>query len=256
LPRAAAVDHLEKAARQGHTDAQLTLGYLAARGYGMKQDMAEAKLWWTLSAARGNEHAARAATLIEPSLNSQELIKSRRLVSEWRSVLDEPSTDPASPSAPKKAKIQDAVAKGDMAELRALVARGEDADGRDIEGRTALINASWRGDPMMVDSLLEFGADPDVYDKGGRSAINWASSNGHAGVVEKLIKSGVEVDVPDGGGRTALIRAVINGHTDVVKALVAGNANLGTKDKDGMTAADYAKKQNYADILQVLQSRR
>jgi ankyrin repeat protein len=177
--------------------------------------LAEARLWFTLAASNGNEAAARAAALIEPQLKAQELIRSRQMVSELSPLLGDAQSQPQSQgSAPKKAPLLDAVAKGDLAEVRTLVARGEDADGRDIEGKTALINAGWRGDPRMVSSLLEVGADPDVIDKTGRSAINWASSNGHAEVVKNLIKSGVELDVPDDTGRTALIRATINGHTE------------------------------------------
>lgn len=244
---------LERAARQGHANAQATLGYMAARGYGMKQDLAQARMWFTLAASKGNESAARAAALIEPQLSAQDLIRSRRMVTELSNLQGEAQAQPsAQGSAPKNAPLLDAVAKGDLSEVRTLIARGEDADGRDIEGKTALINAGWRGDPTMVGSLIEVGADPDVIDKAGRSAINWASSNGHAEVVQRLIKSGVEMDVPDDTGRTALIRATINGHADVVKALVAGGARIDAKDKSRQSAIDYAKKQGYEDIVRIL----
>ncbi len=244
-----AAELLERAARQGHVNAQMTLGYMAARGYGMKQNLADARTWLALAASRGNESAARAAALIEPALNSNDLIRTRREVSELKAVLGEAAPTGA---APKKQALLEAVAKGDLAELRTLIARGEDADGRDIEGKTALINAGWRGDPMMVGALLEAGADPDVIDKHGRSAINWASSNGYPEVVDMLIKSGVEIDSPDITGRTALIRATINGHAAVVKALLAGGAKPATKDKAGLTALDHAKRENYGDLVQLL----
>ncbi|MFN0042335.1 MAG: ankyrin repeat domain-containing protein [Alphaproteobacteria bacterium] len=251
VPRdpAHAVEMLERAARQGHVNAQVTLGFMAARGYGMKQDLADARTWLALAASQGNESAARAAALIEPQLNSSDLMRTRREVSELKAVLGEPAQVGA---ATKKQALLDAVAKGDLAELRTLIARGEDADGRDIEGKTALINAGWRGEPMMVGALLEAGADPDLIDKHGRSAINWASSNGYQDVVDKLIKSGVEIDYPDIFGRTALIRATINGHVAVVKTLLAGGAKPETKDKAGFSALDHAKKENYADLVQLL----
>ncbi|MBM3540683.1 MAG: sel1 repeat family protein, partial [Alphaproteobacteria bacterium] len=86
---------LERAARQGHANAQATLGYMAARGYGMKQDLAEARMWFTLAASKGNESAARAAALIEPQLSAQDLIRSRRMVTELSSVLGDAQAQPS-----------------------------------------------------------------------------------------------------------------------------------------------------------------
>ena len=253
-PRAAA-NLLERAARQGHATSQLTLGYMALKGYGMKQDKVEALTWLSLAANQGNGDAARAAALVEPTLTAQELIAARRSISDWKSVT-EPATPPAATegkSAPDRGPLQDAVAHGDVAAVRALVARGEDANGRDREGRTAMINAAWRGDTSIVDNLMEMGADPDIVDNEGRTAIMWAAGNGYPTVVEKLAKAGVELNLKDKEGRTALTSASLNGYTDVVKALIANKADLNARDDRGKTALDYAIRQNYPDLVQVLE---
>lgn len=253
-PKAAA-DLLERAARQGHATSQLTLGYMALKGYGVKQDKSEALTWLTLAANQGNGDAARAAALVEPTLTAQELIAARRSISDWKSVMGAvvPPAAAEGKSAPERGPLQDAVARGDVAALRALVARGEDANGRDREGRTAMINAGWRGDGPMVENLLEVGADPDIVDNEGRTAIMWAAGNGYPGVAERLIKAGVELDLKDKDGRTAVASAALNGHTDVVKALVVAKANLDIRDDRGKTALDYALRQNYPDIVQILE---
>lgn len=251
----AAADLLERAARQGHATSQLALGYMTLKGYGVKQDKAEALTWLTLAAHQGNEDAARAAALIEPTLTAQELIAARRSVSDWKSVM-EPATTPATTegkTAPERGPLQDAIAHGDVAAVRALIARGEDANGRDREGRTAMINAGWRGDSAIVDSLLEMGADPDIVDNEGRTAIMWAAGNGYPNVVEKLAKAGVELNLKDKEGRTALTSAALNGHTDVVKALISNKVDLNARDDRGKTALDYALRQNYPDIVQILE---
>lgn len=253
-PKAAA-DMLERAARQGYPTAQLTLGYMALKGYGVKQDKVEALTWLSLAASQGNEDAARAAALIEPTLTAQELIAARRSISDWKSVLGT-TTPPAAAegkAAQERGPLQDAVAHGDVAAVRALAARGEDANGRDREGRTAMINAGWRGDGAMVESLLEVGADPDIVDNEGRTSIMWAAGNGYPNVVERLIKAGVELYLKDKDGRTAITSAALNGHTDVVKALVAAKAKLDVRDDRGKTALDYALRQNYPDIVQILE---
>ena len=253
-PKAAA-DLLERAARQGHVTSQLTLGYMALKGYGVKQDKTEALTWLTLAANQGNGDAARAAALIEPTLTAQELIAARRSVSDWKSVM-EPATPPAATegkAASERGPLQDAIAHGDAAAVRALIARGEDANGRDREGRTAMINAAWRGDNAIVDSLLEMGADPDIVDNEGRTAVMWAAGNGYPNVVEKLAKAGVELNLKDKEGRTALTSAALNGHTDVVKALAANKADLNVRDDRGKTALDYALRQNYPDIVLALE---
>lgn len=253
-PKAAAA-LLESAARQGHAMSQLTLGYMALKGYGVKQDKTEALLWLTMAANQGNENAARAAALTQPTLTAQELIAARRAISEWKAVMGD-VTPPAATegkTAQERGPLQDAIAHGDVAAVRALVARGEDANGRDREGRTAMINAGWRGDSAIVDSLLEMGADPDIVDNEGRTAIMWAAGNGYPTVVERLIKAGVELDLKDKDGRTAVASAALNGHADVVKVLVAGKANLDIRDDRGKTALDYALRQNYPDIVQILE---
>jgi TPR repeat protein len=55
-----AVPVLREEAEMGHTPSQYNLGVCYARGEGVKQDIDEAKRWWTLAAAKGDEDAQRA----------------------------------------------------------------------------------------------------------------------------------------------------------------------------------------------------
>lgn len=242
------------AAQQGHTQAQLALGYLAARGHGVERDLSEAMLWWTLAGEAGNETAARAAEMLEPHLSPDDLLRARREVSSWRASLGttDPDSNPGGDERQKTAPLQEAIAAGDLAAVHSLLARGEDADGRDIDGRTALINAGWRGDTKIADTLLEVGADPDVMDKEGKTALIWAASNGHTRVVEQLMAAGTELDIQDDKGLTALMRATWNGYTDVVEAIVKAGADAGLRDRLDMSALDYAERQGYDDIVTIL----
>ena len=49
-----------KAAEQGHPKAQYNLGVIYAKGRGITKDMDEAKKWYSLAAAQGDEHAEKA----------------------------------------------------------------------------------------------------------------------------------------------------------------------------------------------------
>ncbi|MBT5413445.1 MAG: hypothetical protein HOK81_02465 [Rhodospirillaceae bacterium] len=256
VPRdpAAGAELLQQAAEQGHVPSQLLLGYLAARGYGRERSMADAMTWWTLAADAGDPNAASAAQIAEPTLDSEDLLAARRNVNSWRSVFGQvDETDSAGgDNTPQDTPLQEAVAAGDLPEVRSVLARGEDAEGRDIDGRTALINAGWRGDPNIAETLLEVGADPDIVDHEGKSALIWAGSNGNLSVTALLVGAGAELDIQDKQGLTALMRAAWNGHTKVVEALLRAGADTHLEDNNGQTALAHATREQYDDIIALL----
>lgn len=258
VPRdpAAGAEWLQQAAEQGHVPSQLLLGYLAARGYGRERNLADAMTWWTLAADAGDPNAASAARIMEPTLDSRDLLEARRNINSWRSAFGqvEQTTSTGGDNTPKSAPLQEAVAAGDLPEVRSVLARGEDAEGRDIDGRTALINAGWRGDPNIAETLLEVGADPDIIDHDGKSALIWAASNGNLSVTALLVDAGADLDIQDKQGLSALMRAAWNGHTRVVEALLKGGADSNLEDNSGQTALDHATREEYDDIIALLKA--
>ena len=258
VPRdpAAGAEWLQQAAEQGHAPSQLLLGYLAARGYGRQRNLADAMMWWTLAADAGDPNAASAVRIMEPTLDSKDLLEARRNINSWRAAFGqvEETTSTGGDNTPKSAPLQEAVAAGDLPEVRSVLARGEDAEGRDIDGRTALINAGWRGDPNITETLLEVGADPDIIDHDGKSALIWAASNGNLSVTALLADAGADLDTQDKQGLTALMRAAWNGHTGVVEALLKAGADTHPEDNNGLTALDHATREKYDDIIALLKA--
>jgi hypothetical protein len=258
VPRepAAGAEWLQQAAEQGHVPSQLLLGYLAARGYGRERNMADAMMWWTLAADAGDPNAASAVRITEPTLDSEDLLEARRNINSWRAAFGqvEETISAGGDNTPTSAPLQEAVAAGDLPEVRSVLARGEDAEGRDIDGRTALINASWRGDPNITETLLEVGADPDILDHEGKSGLIWAASNGNLSVTALLVDAGAELDIQDDQGLTALMRASWNGHTRVVEALLKAGADTNLEDNNGLTALDHATREKYDDIIALLKA--
>jgi len=122
------------------------------------------------------------------------------------------------------------------------------------DGRTALINAGWRGDPDIAETLLEVRAAPDIVDHDSKSALIWAASNGNLSVTALLVDAGADLDIQDKQGLSALMRAAWNGHTRVVETLLKGGAGGRLKDNSGQTALDHAMREEYDDIIALLKS--
>ena len=64
-----------RAAEQGHSDAQLSLGVHYDSGEGIPVDKVEAYAWATISAARGNPRAESFKLVLESELPSEDVEK-------------------------------------------------------------------------------------------------------------------------------------------------------------------------------------
>jgi ankyrin repeat protein len=97
---------------------------------------------------------------------------------------------------------------GDLAELRRLVARGQDIDAPDGHGATALMRAAHGGHLAAVEWLVEQGADLDHTAKHGLTALMLAVIAGHHRVARRLVQAGADTEVTGTGppgfdGKTA-----------------------------------------------------
>ena len=184
-----------------------------------------------------------------------------------------------------------AAAKGDAAEVSALLKQGSDANARDSHGRTplhvtahlghqaaaralvagganpkllesrrydAITIAAVRDDADFVKTAIEIGGDPkaitSVYDG---TALIAAAHLGHHRVIDVLIKAGAPLDHVNNLGWTALIEAIVLGdggarHTACVQLLVAAGANPNLADRDGATPFALARGRGYAQMMQLI----
>jgi hypothetical protein len=111
---------------------------------------------------------------------------------------------------------QDAVARGAIPELAALLSRGADIDARDAHGQTAVMLAAMAGRADLVEWLAMHGADLDHTAKYGLSAVMLAALHGHTGVVRVLVGAGANLELrgtgaPGFAGKTAYDLAVARG---------------------------------------------
>lgn len=184
-----------------------------------------------------------------------------------------------------------ASARGDAAEIKALVAKGEKADVRDSYRRTPLHVAAYGGHHEAMRALAKAGADPNALERDrydivtiaavandvatlkvslelGCSAKNITSRYdgtaliaaahlGHAEVVRILIKAAAPLDHINNLGWTALIESIVLGdggprHVATLTALVKAGANVNLPDGHGQTPLTLARGHGYNEMVDIL----
>lgn len=111
------------------------------------------------------------------------------------------SLNPLSPHLPI------ATVTGVAEAVRGRIARGDDVNATDREGRSPLILAASRGHLEICELLLAAGADPSAIDRDGNSAGALATRNGHPAIAallrEHLAPPDRQESASPGDGHTA-----------------------------------------------------
>lgn len=181
--------------------------------------------------------------------------------------------------------VADAAEKWDVAAVRSLLRRGEDARQAQPDGMTALHWAAYRGDletarllvearadvraanhygvtPLspactsgdtaLVVLLLDAGADPNTTLRGGETALMTAARTGKVGPVKALIARGADVNARERHGQSALMWAAAEGHAEVVRTLLAAGADFRTPLASGFTPLAFAVREGRTEVVRVL----
>ncbi len=258
--RSDAAEWLQRSAERGYMRAQILLGYLALRSGiasdGMP-DLARAELWWWAAELQDNPLARDVRKKLAPLLGARDVSSAHRLKSEYRTLLPLLPRTVAGTALDRNVTnnaFRAAAASGDANRLLDLLVRGADADGQDSEGRTAIINAAWRGHAPIVKILLDRGADIEIADDRLLTPLIWAAVNGQGKVLTALLEAGADPGRADRDGIDALMRAAWNGHIHIVDRLLKSGADPTRQDAKGLTALDYAKREGHKRIVARLQS--
>jgi ankyrin repeat protein len=185
-----------------------------------------------------------------------------------------------------------AAARGDIGEVRRLLADGAPVDTRDRDRRTAVTAAALGDHVAVARVLIDAGADVDLQDaernnpllvcgvtgnvamlrevlrahpdvrltnRFGGTALIPASERGHVEMVRALLRTDIDVDHVNRLGWTALLEAVILGdggpaHRQIVQLLVDAGVDLDIADGDGVTALEHARERGYDEIVQTLEA--
>lgn len=246
---------LHRSAENGYVRAQLLLGYLAARG-GKESDgvpdLATADMWFWAASRKNYQIANDIRARLVPLMRSDEVLRARRMKSSFTSMLALlPSGMSGSADELDAANdsLRNAAAAGNVNDLLKALSQGADVDGKDDDGRTAMINAAWRGRSDVIQILLDHGADIAISDDRGRTPMIWGAINGQTKVVRALLDAGAEPNRSDEEGVTALMRAAWNGHRAIVDMLLQFGSDPARRDKNGRTALDHAIREGHGEIV-------
>lgn len=142
--------------------------------------------------------------------------------------------------------LLDAARSGEVATLRALLDRGEGAEARDGNGRTALHWAAIGGSEQALELLLARGADVDARAQLGMTPLHWAALAGKAGAADLLLRRGADVRSQNVYGMTPLHEA---GTPEVARVLLTRGAKVADADRRGMTPLHMARTGRVARVL-------
>jgi ankyrin repeat protein len=102
-----------------------------------------------------------------------------------------------------------------------------DIDAPDVNGRTPLLWAAWRGDLLSVTLLLRYGADVNKTDTQSWTPLAKASKAGHLGVVQCLLQAKASLTLATSQGFQSIHNAADNkvDGAEIVKELLARGAD-------------------------------
>jgi ankyrin repeat protein len=137
---------------------------------------------------------------------------------------------------PGNAQFATAVASGDEALARELLAAGANPNAVDAQGQPLLQWAMKEGDRGAFRLLLALGADPALGDRDGRTALHLAAMGKSPGWLEALLEHGMSPDTPNTvTGATPLFDALRADSEDNIALLLRAGARLDVADRNGTT---------------------
>lgn len=157
-----------------------------------------------------------------------------------------------------------AVNRGDVDEVRQLLAAGADVNARarvdsdhifpgGAPDETPLYLAAQAGFTPIVNVLLAYGAEVNPLGLNGATPLYIAALNGHLDTLIALISAGADLNICDRRNVSPLAAAIPNGHVDIVRALIEAGAAIDTVDKPyGWTPLHTAASCGQLEIVRLL----
>ena len=153
------------------------------------------------------------------------------------------------------APVADAAKIGDLAEIRNLLALGEDANGAHGDGMSALHWAAQRGDTEVARTLLDAGAAVTAVTRIGHyTPLHVASAAGQMEVLGLLLEAGADAATrTSSGGVTPLHLAADAGSAEAIDLLVAHGAEVEAREETwGQTPLIFAAARNRVEAIERL----
>jgi ankyrin repeat protein len=163
----------------------------------------------------------------------------------------------------RRTPLMKAASAGDVARVRALLARGAEVDAATEPvpgslffegGRTALMFAARSGSADTVRALLDAGADPNRVADDGDTAVADAARDGALDVLAVLLERGAMLR-PQGAKHTPLASAAYYGRTAVIDELLDRGADPNEPVWTGAVPLHGAARGAHIDAMRLLLAR-
>jgi uncharacterized protein len=163
----------------------------------------------------------------------------------------------AGASTPGGPLLAEAVKRGDMEGVRALLRRKADVNAAEGDGMTALHWAAYRDDVEMLKLLLAAGADFRAATRvGALTPLFLACANGNPVAVEALLRAGADANSRNANGTAALMTAASAGNPAAVRVLLDRGAEVNAREAArGQTALMFAAALNRVGVIRLLLAR-
>ena len=149
--------------------------------------------------------------------------------------------------------IVEAVRKGDVTAVRALIKSGADVRAPEGDGATALHWAANRDSIELVRLLLDAGASAQAVNDLGITPLHLAAANGNPATIKLLLDKKANVNAAAASGVTPLMEAARSGSVDAVRLLLANGAAVSAHETArGQTALMWAVSRQHPEIVKVL----
>jgi len=157
------------------------------------------------------------------------------------------------PAAATAGQIHEAVRSGDLAQVKALVAKDLKAvNEKDARGRTPLHFASVVGKPDILAFLIASGADVRATDPGGFTPLHWAAAEGQADAARALIAAGADPNALSPQGVSTLESAFYGRHPEAVEALLQGGLKVEAKGEEGRALLHRGAQAGFLSLVERL----
>lgn len=151
------------------------------------------------------------------------------------------------------APLADAVRAGDLAQVRALIAKHADVNAAEPDGATPLDWAVESGSAELTALLLKSGAKAETQTPDGVTPLSLAAQARNFEIAKMLLDAGADANEKLSGGETVLMSAARSGNPELVAVMLAHGARVNDKGTEfGETALMIAAEANQAEAARVL----